>query len=101
MRQEVNRILRELAEQRLGALGQRRVCAAGDFSEQFAGAFFVTDFTTGNRKIKLGLESGEVRVVTLRPALKLSVGSTSPLTLVLSVPVTYTSATRSIWVRVK
>lgn len=63
MRQEVNRILRELAEQRLGALGQCRVCAAGDFSEQFAGAFFVTDFTTGNRKIKLGLESGEVRAL--------------------------------------
>ena len=63
MRQGVNRILHELAEQRLGALGQCRVCAAGDFSEQFASAFFVTDFIAGNRQIKLGMESEEVRAL--------------------------------------
>jgi len=63
LRQDVKRILRELAEQRSGALRQHGIWSTGDFGEQFAGAFTVTNVVAGNRQIELGLQGGEVRAL--------------------------------------
>lgn len=60
MRQNEERILRELAEQGFRPLGQCRVSATGNFRQKLTSTFFIADFIAGNRQIQLGLQAGEI-----------------------------------------